>query len=614
MSIAIAGRIIVLLCWACGTGNGCRAQAPHSGSVIEQSLQSYVVNRDGSYTLTVDEVRAIVQPRAVAAHGQHGIAYNRSLDRLLDVAAYTRKPDGRRLAVGPDQISDRALPGPAAMPTDMRVRMVNFPSVAAGDKLVLHYVIQRPRALFPGHFDDLSSSGFDLNRQFILSYDMPAGMTLHADAVGFREIATPQTPGRKRYRWQYVPGKNRRIDASSVSYLDEGKRMAVSTFADYGEFALAFRDRHQELTEPAIEALAARLAADLPSPRSKVLVLANWVRQHVRHVGVQIGTGAVVHDAASAVLARRHGDSIDHGNLLTALLQAAGIDSSVALVNGENAYRLPRTPTLGILNHMIVYVPSLDLFLDTTSTSSAAGYLPPQILGKPTLLIASGQLARTPAFQLESSNNRIEFQINKSGASRFRVIKTSSGALAEPYRQAMREARPAERDSMVARMLRANGQQGDGIVDAGRLDDDGDRYQMVFAGISERFANWPGPTGLATSFNFWGGLPDSVAALTQAQARNQDFICHGFDRADDIIFEFAPGVQILALPKPLALRATGLVYRADYLRQGNSVTVRRQVQFSPAAVVCSALDYQRWQPLLEQMRRDLKSQIVVRAL
>jgi hypothetical protein len=479
---------------------------------------------------------------------------------------------------------------------------------------VLHYVIKRPRALFPGHFDDLSSSGFDLNRQFILSYDMPAGMPLHADAVGFRELAAPQTPGRRRYRWQYVPGENKPIEADAVSYLDDGKRLAVSTFADYGALALAFRAQRREWPAPAIEALAARLVAGLPGRRSKVLALANWVRQHVRHVGADIGSGAIAHAAASAVLARRHGDSTDHASLLAALLQAAGIDSSAALVNGENAYRLPRTPTLGILNHMIIYVPSLDLFLDTTSKSSAAGYLPPQMLGKPALLIGSGQLARTPAFQLERSSNRIEFQVNNSGDSRFRVIKTSSGALAEPYRQAMREAGPAARDGMVGRMLRANGQQGDGVVDAGRLDDDGDRYQMVFAGISRHFVNLPGPAGIATSFNFWGGLPDSVAALTQTGERHQDFICHGFDSVDEIAFEFAPGMQILALPKPLALHGAGLDYSADYVRQDNTVTVRRHVQFSPVATVCSALDYQRWQPLLEQIRRDLNSRIVMQAL
>jgi hypothetical protein len=39
--------------------------------VIEKNAQSYVVDRDGSYTLTVDDVRLIALPRAVQAHGQH---------------------------------------------------------------------------------------------------------------------------------------------------------------------------------------------------------------------------------------------------------------------------------------------------------------------------------------------------------------------------------------------------------------------------------------------------------------------------------------------------------------------------------------------------------------
>jgi hypothetical protein len=616
-------RIIALLCWAAACNaccNVCCAQPLDDGTdaamVVEQSLQSYVVNRDGSYTLTVDEVRTIAQQRAVAAHGQRTIAYNRNLDRLVAVAAHTRKPDGRRLAAGPDMIRDQALPGAASTAREMRASVVTFPSVAVGDKLVLHYVIRRVKAPFPGHFDDLSSSRFWLNRQFILSYDMPAGMPLHADAVGFRELAAPRAPGRKRYRWQYVAGKDRRIDASSASVVDNGKRLVVSTFDDYGAFALAVRNRaspRQAEPTPAIDALAARLVAGLRGRRDKALALANWVRKNIDHVGAGGFKEGAAH-AANSVLARRHGDSEDHASLLAALLLAAGIDSSAALVNGEHAYRISQTPAPSLLNHMIVYVPGLDLFLDTTAKSTAAGYLPPPMLGKPALLIASGQLASTPAFQLEQNRNRILFQLDKSGASRFRVIKTATGAIAEPYRQALREATTIERDSMVRRMLHAIGYQGDGVTDPGQIDGDSDRYQMAFAGISEHFVNFPGRTTVATSFNFWGGLSDSVHALARASLGSGEFVCLGFDSVDEIAFEFAPGVQVLTLPKPLALRAAALDYRADYVRKDNTVTVRRHVRFSPADPVCKGHDDALLPHLLQQILNDLNSEIAVQAL
>ena len=91
------------------------------------------------------------------------------------------------------------------------------------------------------------------------------------------------------------------------------------------------------------------------------------------------------------MLANRYGDCKDHAALLEALLAAAGIDSTGALINSDNAYRLPRVPTLGVFNHVITYVPSLDLYLDSTAESIAAGYLPSSDLGKPVLLTSERQ-------------------------------------------------------------------------------------------------------------------------------------------------------------------------------------------------------------------------------
>ena len=599
----------------------CAARAADTGTdpalVIETFAHAYVVNADGSYTLTVDDVRSIALERAVGPHSQYYISYNGTLDEIGAIDAYTEKPDGRRVAVRPEHIMEQQEPASTEAPVfqDTRVKVVVFPDVAQGDRLVLHYVVKRLGALFPGQFDDLSSSQFFLNKAFSLSYDLPADMPLYADAVGFEEIALASPPGRRRYQWRYQPGENQRLETDSVSYLDYGKRLAVSTFADYAAFAQAFQRgaRDKAVVTPAIAALAARLTADRPEPRARALALSDWVRKNIRYVGVYIGPGGVVPHAADAVLAQRYGDCKDHAVLLEALLAAVGIDSGAALINSGNVFRLPKVPTLGIFNHMITYVPSLDLYLDPTAGAIAAGYLPNQDLGKPVLLVKSGQLAATPATQTERTRNRVVVQIGKSGGSLFRVVKTGSGALAEPYRQAIRATRPAERDLLLGRMLQGFGQRGHGVFDAGRLDGDGDEYQMVFAGASDNFVNLPGPAAIGTAFGFWGGIGETVSALAQEKERRQDFICQASDSEDDAGFAFAPGVRILALPKALKLQQGPLAYHADYTRKGNTVLVRRRLRFAPDAMVCTAADYQRLRPLLEQMLRDLKSQIVVQA-
>ncbi len=618
MVFAPARRLAAaLLCAAACGAAPARDSGTDAAVVVERFAQSYVVEADGSYTLTVDDERSIVLERAVGAHGQYYISYNGTLDSVGQIDAYTEKPDGRRLAVGADRILDQHEPASADAPLfqDIRLKVVLFPDVAVGDRLVLHYVLRRAGALFPGQFEDLSSSQFVAHKAFSLRYDVPESMPLHADAVGFRPVALASAPGRRRYQWNYEPGENARIESDSVSYLDYGKRLAVSSFADYAAFARAFDAgaRGQAAVTPAIAELARQLTASRPEPRGKALALSDWVRRNIRYVAVHIGVGGVVPHPAASVLAQRYGDCKDHAVLLEALLTAAGIASTGALVNSGNVFRLPRTPTLGIFNHIITYIPSLDLYLDPSADAVAAGYLPERVMGKPVLLVKSGRIGATPASQPGRSRNAITFHIGGNGAGLFRVTKTSAGAAAESYRQAVRGIGQAERDMLVERMLQVAGQRGYGVLDPGRLDGAGDEYQMVLAGVSENVANLPGQAGIATAYSFWGGVAEAVQAWAREQERSQDYVCPAVDSQDDSSFAFAPGIEVLALPAAVALHQGELDYRADYGRAGNQVTVRRRLVFRPAGMVCTAADFLRLRPLVELMLRDLKSQIIVEA-
>jgi hypothetical protein len=605
--------------------------------VVDRFIQHYVVEPDGSYRLSVDHAKTIVQQRALRSHGQYTISYNRTLDEVLSVEAYTQKPDGRRVPVQPGQVQDQqeaaAAPGEAPMFEDTRLKVVVFPEAAVGDQLVVRYAVRRKTALFPGHFEDLSSSPFYFNKNFQLIYDMPASMPLHADAVGFVAVPGESPPGRRRYQWRYVNGDNARQEAGSVSYLDYGKRLAVSTFADYAAFASAFRagtaagagkaetslaarSSTQLSTQSSISALARQLTAGLPDTRARALALSDWVRHNIRYVGVYVGPGGVVAHPPSTVLENRYGDCKDHAGLLEALLAAAGIDSTSALVNSGNAYRLPEAPTLGVFNHMITYVPSLDLYLDPTAESVSAGYLSAGILGKPVLLLKTGTFAMTPILQPERNRSTTWFDIRRDGRSSFKLSKLASGAVAEPWRTALRDAREAEREAFAQRVLQGLGQKSRGVFDAeggarAGAGPDGDEYRMSFSGTSDGFLNLPGPSALATTYDFWGGLAEAVFKLGQESERRQDFVCPALDHEDETGFRLPKGVRILALPRPVSLMDGGIYYRASYARRGNEVRVKRRLTFRHGRATCTPADFRAMQPALDRVVRDLRTQIVV---
>jgi len=591
--------------------------------VIDRFIQHYVVEPGGAYLVTVDNAKTIVEARAVQEHGQYYIGYNKTLDEVLAIDAWTVKPDGRRVAVRPEQIKDQqeAASTDAPLFQDTRLKIVVFPEVAVGDQLVVKYAIRRTTPLFAGHFEDLSSSNFYRNKNFLLIYDMPAAMPLHADAVGFEPVpvlpgdAVP--PGRTRYQWRYVNGDNERLEADSVSYLDYGKRLAVSTFADYAAFARVFRKGagERQAPSPAIVALARQLTAGLPDARARALALSDWVRQNIRYVGVYIGPGGVVAHPAATVLDNRYGDCKDHAALLEAMLGAVGIESTGALVNSGNAYQLPSTPTLGVFNHMITYVPSLGLYLDPTAETITAGYLPASILGKPALLLESGGFAMTPMLQPERSRTSTWFEIERDGRSRFKLSKTASGASAEPYRKTVRDTRPPDREQFVRRMLQGLGQKGQGVFDAGTVDtqkkDSGDEYTMSLSGSSDHFLNLPGPSALATTYDVWGGLGEAVFTLGQEKERRQAFVCPAIDAEDETGFRLPKGVRVLALPKSTSLMDGGIYYRAHYRRQGDAILVKRRLTFRHGRAICTPDDYRAMQPALERIMRDLRSQVVV---
>jgi transglutaminase-like putative cysteine protease len=606
---------VMLMLFALCAGASARDTGTDNAVVVNRYLQHFVVEPDGSFTVTVDIAKTIAQPRAIQPHSLYYISYNRSLDDVLTVEAYTQKPDGTRIAVEPAQIRDQEEGASTDAPVfqDTRMKVIVFPHVAVGDRVVAHYVVRRHTPLFPGQFEDLSASAFYRHEQFELIYDVPPSMTLYAGAVGFVPMPAEDPPGRKRYRWRYVNGDNARIEYGSVSYFDYGKRLSVSTFRDYGAFARAFARAAAGMTEPdeAISALAHQVTAGLADPRAKAIALSEWVRRNIRYVGVYVGQGGVVPHPAPAVLRTRYGDCKDHAILLHALLAAAGIDSTEALINAANAYRLPRTPTLGILNHMINYVPSLKLYLDSTAESVSAGYLPSSDLGKPVVLLASGQLAATPPTQPQRNRTRTWFDVQADGRSRFKVSKTTSGAIAEPYRQAVRDTRPADREQFVSRMLQGLGQKGSGVFDPGVTDGSGDEYSMSFSGTSENFINLPGPTGLATSFSFWGGLGETVAELAQEKDRQQDFVCPAIDMEDELGFRLPRTVHVVALPRDIAVAGHNLSYRAAYARKGNTVVVKRSLRFTHDGPVCAASEYKKMMPLLDRMMRDLRSQVVI---
>ena len=612
---ALAAIVLLL-----APGFAAHAQSRGSGLdaavTIEEETQHHTVAEDGSFVATGRQLLRVNEERVIRSVGQRYISFNSSLETLEITEAYTLKQDGRRVAVLPEQIRDQQEPQSTGAPMfqDTRLKVIVFPDVAVGDKLSFSYRRTRTTPLWPGQFEDRSAPRFSPMERFEISYDMPASRPLYADVLGFDPVAIESPPGRKLYKWKYRAGMIGRIEAASVAFSDYGQRLVVSTFPDWAAFGRAYDARARSLSAPgeAVRALAAKLTQGVEEPRDKAIALADWVRRNIRYVAVYIGPGGVVPHAADSVLENRYGDCKDHVALLEALLTAAGIESTPALINLGNAYRLGDVPSLGVLNHVITYIPSLQLFVDSTADGIAPGFLPPPDVDKPVLLTRSGTQARTPATQTNASLTMTTIDVDAKGGARIRQEHRVTGWQAEANRQVLRNLPPQGRAGIVQRLLQANGQNGRGELEAGDLAASGDTHSTLVTAQSTSMVNLPGPSGMPAFSSLGSGIAITSGLLGSERERTQLFQCSSQNMTEKAVIRLPKEVSVLALPKPLRISGGALEFASSYTQNENELTIERRLLLRTPGALCEPKEFNAMRPALEAIGRDLKSQIVVK--
>ena len=570
---------------------GAEAGAVDFGATIEKDIQTTVVNTDGTWEMTRDLTILIDDDSAINSVAQQALHYNGSLETVDILEAYTQKSDGRKVAVQLDRIKEQQEPYSAnvAMFEDSRVKVVIFPEVERADRLILKTRQRQTTAIIPGQFQHLAIPPFFTAKEVRLVFDMPDSLPLFADARGYSSKILPAAPGRKRYQYDYLPDNAPAIDQRAVSYLDYGNRLALSTMADYGVLAAAYEAGAKGMAKvrPRIAELARKIAGGSRTPRAKALALSNWVRKKIRYVAVYVGAGGIVPHAADEVLEHRYGDCKDHATLLEALLAAEGIDSTQALINGDNAYTLLKVPALGMLNHVINYVPQLDLYLDSTAAAVGAGYLPQGDLDKQTILTKTGKIGHTPATQKNRQIFNLEITVAPNGAADVIETLTAQGVAAELKRYSFRNTKPSERAFDI-------NSEATYSFDAGALDGQGDEYiakqTSHFAHLLVKDSPWNDLAFANLNKHIHWSVTVNYSTNYMVE-RTQAFPCASEEIEEHIRIKLPKNFRIVEDLPAREIHHAGLDYTSKFGKEGDLILIDNYYRVHQARAVCTADDH-----------------------
>lgn len=600
-----------------------RAQgATEQSELFTRSLQhheTHVVELDGRVTSTYRVATQVLKPQAIEGTKQTTLSVSRTAQSLQVLEAYTLKPGGKRLAVPKSSWQvrqDTGQAGNSPIFSDYSSTTLVFPDVAVGDTLVLAYRLTTREPLFPGKFFIAGefSKAFAFDDAKIV-VDAPAAMALKTQVFGMNEAVNTKG-NRKVHTWTYQNKSPSVETRRNWTVYDVGSQPGylVSSFDSWEDVARSYVQRatpKAAVTQP-IKELSNQLAAGKSDVREKVRAIHEWVATKVSYAGNCVGIGAVVPRDLDVVLKHRIGDCKDHATLLQALLAAQGIESHQVLVNAGNIYRLPQVPVASLVNHVINYVPALDLFIDSTDDMAPLGQLPFLLHGKPVLVADAKLPTRIPGPSAANTQvMKTVMTIGEDGSASGTVEVSLGGMYATSARTRLKGLTADQRKRFVSNLFRNASLEADGQFEHDDPAVMADQFRFKGSFTVKKILRYPGSGATPISPWFYNEAPVAHWAQQAVEPLDEvDVACSSGSTVEEYEITLPPKMEVVSLPQGTAFSSQLLNYEASYRLEGRELKVRRSLEDRSPPPVCSPDTMKAYKAGTEGVLADVKQQLL----
>lgn len=211
-----------------------------------------------------------------------------------------------------------------------------------------------------------------------------------------------------------------------VAFLPEkfsmdGYSGGMSDWNAFGKFMFDLNKSHNNLSEEMI-AEVKKMTAEATTNAEKIDILYKYVQENMRYVSIQLGIGGWQSFDAAYVEKNKYGDCKALTWFTKSMLESIGIESYPALVLAGKEHTMMSHPedfSYPQFNHVILTIPSEEIWMECTSTISPTNYLGSFTDNRSVLLITEegGKLTRTPMIPVEknAATRKVDIQLSENG-------------------------------------------------------------------------------------------------------------------------------------------------------------------------------------------------------
>ncbi len=504
-----------------------------------------------------------------------------------------------------------------SMYTSARSYYVRFPRLEPGDVVELQFRVEdvAPRNEFADYFGELaymqSSESIGLS-EYVL-------MTPKARTFYFND---PQVPHLERsveergdqriytFRARDIPAMEQ--EALQPPWTEVLGHVNVSTYKSWDDLGKWYWGlvRDQLVADDEVRRRAEALTQGLKDDRAKVQAIYDYVVQKTRYVALEFGIHGFKPYRCAQIFARGFGDCKDKATLIVTMLGALGIKATPVVVRTANKGDIETTPaSLAPFDHMIAYVPSLDLYLDGTAEYTGSLELPAMDRGALAMQVNAGnpKLVRLPdpPPTASLSSQAVDAKLAADGAAQVEWREAVSGVEASEWR--VRFHAESTRRQRVQQMIGAV-LPGSEVtaVEAGDLEN---LEQGVTLRVRGKVPQFGRPEGDALSIPI-GRREHMVRDFAPLAARKLDVRMYAqWTQEDDWTVRLPPGAKVKNAPVSAKGSSPFGSFAVDVTSDPGTLHVKTTVTLAKTRVPAS--EYAAFRAWCEQVDRALGQRATV---
>jgi transglutaminase-like putative cysteine protease len=596
----------------------------------QKSVDTIIIHADGTHDHIMESTERIESELGVSEFGERILGFNSSLESMEILEAYTISPKGERIKVEPQAIRtvEEEITGGAPMFSDMKNKVIVYPNIEVGSMLYLKAKSRQHSPHFGKEFffhevfsPHVRYEDVAYNVVVHPSIDLKVssrGMQGGAFAPDAQALASGPD-GYRRYLFTYSQESAYPIEPGQLHYTYFSPHLMLSTFPDYIAVGQAYERYAKPKTRltPSVRQLADEITKGITAEREQIQALYHWVTRNIRYVAIYLGDGGFEPHDVDAIIKNRYGDCKDHVVILQALLAAKGIEASPALINSGMGQELSPIPVTFPLNHVILYLPKMDLYLDPTAQFVSFGQLPDILLDKPVVLTALNRISRTPKMIAGDHRTVSKMQVDVLADGRLRGVSNTtfdgSSEADARGRHFDREGRSPERT--VRSLLGRFNEIGFGVI----ADSDAVDITRPFT-LNARFeldpqVNLPGPSAMMVPVALSPGRIASMAHTKPIAKRRFPTGCGSEEIVEEVELRFADSINVTRIPSGVNFESGSIRYKSFYEMRGTGkqkfLVVQRRLSLQYGSATCSEQDSKEWHDFHPLLYRDVRAQIFV---